>query len=192
VRGFSIENLFLRFPQPEAHTRQVTRLAFSLYDQLSPLHGLGAWERELLAAAARLHDIGSAINYYDHHKHGEYLINGGALPGFFHREQALIALTVRYHRKGTPKVLGYGPVLRKGDARRLLVLATCLRLAEMLERSRAGRVQDVEATLRDGTVTVTLLARENPQVGLWEAAKQARLFQQAFDRRLDLQVRLRG
>ena len=59
-------------------------------------------ERELLWAAALLHDIGMAVDYDDHHKHSRYLILNAGLPGFTPREVALIAQMARYHRKGTP------------------------------------------------------------------------------------------
>ena len=38
-------------------------------------------ERELLWAAAMLHDIGTAVDYDDHHKHSRYLILNAGLPG---------------------------------------------------------------------------------------------------------------
>ena len=59
-------------------------------------------ERELLWAAAMLHDVGMTISYDDHHKHSHYLIVSAELPGFDPRERALIAQISRYHRKGAP------------------------------------------------------------------------------------------
>ena len=59
-----------------------------------------AEERELLWAAAMLHDIGTAVDYDDHHKHSRYLILNAGLPGFSPRETALIGQMARYHRKG--------------------------------------------------------------------------------------------
>ena len=61
-------------------------------------------ERELLWAAAMLHDVGMTISYDDHHKHSRYLIVSAELPGFDPRERALIAQMTRYHRKGVPKL----------------------------------------------------------------------------------------
>lgn len=184
VRRFSIENVFRRYPQPEPHTRRVEKLSLRLFDELQPLHGYGPRERQLLEAAARLHDIGTVMNYYDHHKHGAYLVRAAPVPGWSHREQSLLALLVRYHRKGKPKKRGYKALLGKGDRKRLRVLSTCLRLAEKLERSRAGRVEDVEVEVGKKQATVRLLASEPPEVELWEAKKHARLFKKALKRKL--------
>lgn len=188
VRKFSVRNLFRHYPQPKSHTRRVRRLALALFDALAPLHGWGGRERELLAAAARLHDIGTAVNYYDHHKHGAYLVESMALPGFSHREQALLALLVRYHRKGTPKPGPVKSLLAGGDLERLSGLSLCLRLAESCERSRAGRVEGFEVAIGKKRVTVTLLANESPHVELWEARKHQALFHRAFGRSLRLEA----
>ena len=85
-----------------------------------------------------LHDIGVIVDYHDHHKHGFYLILNAGLPGFAHRELALVALLVRAHRKSPPNFDWMRPVLEDGDEERFWRLASCLRLAEQLERDRAA------------------------------------------------------
>src|SRR6266545_2362102 len=57
----------------EPHSRQVTKLALSLFDQTAELHGLGPPERELLEVAGLLHDVGFAVAQSAHHKHSLYL-----------------------------------------------------------------------------------------------------------------------
>ena len=78
------------------------------------MHDGDAVERELLWAAALLHDIGMTVDYDDHHKHSRYLVLNAGLPGFEQREVALIGQAVRYHRKGTPSL---GPVRPAGASR---------------------------------------------------------------------------
>ena len=73
-------------------------------------------ERELLWAAAMLHDVGMTISYDDHHKHSRYLIESAELPGFDPRERALIAQITRYHRKGVPKLGAIEPLTDADDA----------------------------------------------------------------------------
>ncbi|WP_018466643.1 hypothetical protein [Calidithermus timidus] len=91
---------------------------------------------------------------------------------------------VRYHRKGEPRPGVYRSVLQEGNNRRLLRLATLLRISEYLERSRAGWVEGLEVDLGPKEVRLTLLASEEPWVEMSEARQQARLFQQAFGREL--------
>lgn len=188
VRNFSIQNLFRHYPQPTAHTERVRFLSRRLFEDLEPLHHYGQPEARLLDDAAYLHDIGMAVNYYDHHKHGAYLVTSAAIPGLTPREQALLALLVQYHRKGEPKLSAYKGFLEDGDDKLVLRLAACLRLAEYFERSRAGRVEDVTVEIEKKIVLITLRALEIPRVELREAGKQAGVFKKAFGRDLILRA----
>ncbi len=180
VRGFYVRNLFAHYPQDFGHTARVRHFCRLLFGLLAPLHGYGQAEAQLLDEAALLHDIGMSVGYYDHHKHGEYLVMSAPIPGLTHREQVLLGLLVRYHRKGEPRPGAYKSVLQEGDNKRLLRLATILRISEYLERSRVGRVEGLEVAIGSKQVRLTLLAQEEPWVELTETRKQARLFQQAF------------
>ena len=94
-----------------------------------------------------LHDIGTAVDYDDHHKHSRYLILNAGLPGYTTRETALIGQMARYHRKGNPS-LGLAEALaRDGDEAALVRCASLIRLGEMFERSRD---QSVHAAQRRG------------------------------------------
>jgi exopolyphosphatase/guanosine-5'-triphosphate,3'-diphosphate pyrophosphatase len=184
VHGFGIQNLFARYPQEPGHTHRVRQLCKQMFGALEPLHRYGPEEQQLLDHAALLHDIGMAIGYYDHHKHGEYLVLSAALPGLTHREQLLLALLVRYHRKGEPKVGPYKDVLDKDDPKLLLRLATLLRLAEFLERSRTGRIEGLTFEIEPKRVRLGLRCEVEPWVELIEVKKQRGLFKKAFEREL--------
>jgi exopolyphosphatase / guanosine-5'-triphosphate,3'-diphosphate pyrophosphatase len=186
VRVFSVQNLFAHYPQDMAHTNHVRLLSRKLFAALQPLHGYGASDALLLDAAAYLHDIGMAVSYHDHHKHGAYLVLNTQMPGLTHREQALLALLVQYHRKGDPKLGSLKRLLGSEDELRLVRLAACLRLAEHLERSRSGRVQDVQLEFKKDQIVLRLSALETPRVELWEASKQGDLFFRAFGKELRL------
>ncbi len=188
VRSFGIQNLFARYPQPAEHTKQVRHFAARLFDGLEPLHGYGAEEARILDDAAWLHDIGMAVGYHGHHRHGAYLIDTGLLPGMTHRELALLTLLVRYHRKGRPRPGHYQQALDNGDRTLLLRLAACLRLAEQLERGRANRVRDLAVEIGPGTVHLSLFAGDPPRVELVEAEKQADLFESAYGRKLTIGI----
>lgn len=187
-RRFSVQNLFAHYEQPHGHTGRVRRFALRFFDQLAPLHGCGDRERELLEAACALHDIGITVGYHEHHRHGAYLVENASLPGFDHREHALLALLVRWHRKGTPRPELLAPLLAGGDRALLLRLTVCLRLAECLERSRAGRVRQADLVVTGKRLTLRVAADEDPWVELWEAGKQADLVRRAYGRELRLEV----
>ena len=111
--------------------RQATRVessVLSLFDALS-----GPWEmpeepyRAILGWAARLHEIGLAINYSGIHKHSAYILQNTDLPGFNQDDQALLAALVRFHRKGLK--LSELPSLPNHDEQTVLRCIRILRLA---------------------------------------------------------------
>ena len=185
MRGFSVQNLARIYNHEALHSAKVRELALSLFDQLRPLHGYGDWERELLGYAALLHDIGVAISYYDHHKHGAYLLLNSALQGFNHREVIMLALLVRYHRKGDVVLGEYQKIMAPSDGERAARLAALLRLAEYLERSKSQVVQSLHVELGE---TVRVITRNvgDAAVEIWDANRRAGLFQKAFGRPIEI------
>ncbi len=186
LRSFSVLNLMRAYHDRPAHNGHVRRLALALFDQLADLHGLGQAERELLGHAAWVHDVGMAVDYYGHHKHGMYLVMGRPLPGFSHREQVLIALLVRYHRRGTPAEQGYGAVLDGSDMQRVGVLAGLLRVAEYLERSKAQRVREVRCHAAPGYVQIEARSVGDATVEVREADAHADLLASALSATVDV------
>jgi exopolyphosphatase/guanosine-5'-triphosphate,3'-diphosphate pyrophosphatase len=186
VRRQSVLNLAGLYHVDHAHTEHVARLALGLFDELAAagLHGGDGLERELLWAAAVLHDIGVTVDYDDHHKHSRYLILNGGLPGFTPREVALIGQAVRYHRKGSPGFGPFGPLTGKGDAELLARISTLLRLAEDLERPRDQLVREAHAHVEDGRVELRLVTGGDASVSRWAAARETDLFESAFGREL--------
>ncbi|MEB6607414.1 MULTISPECIES: exopolyphosphatase [Aeromonas] len=111
--------------------RQATRVeqsVLSLFDALS-----GPWEmpeepyRAILGWAARLHEIGLAINYSGIHRHSAYILQNTDLPGFNQDDQALLAALVRFQRKGLK--LSELPALPNHDEQTVLRCIRILRLA---------------------------------------------------------------
>lgn len=191
VRAQSVRNLAAQYGQRGAHVEQVERLALGLFDDLAVagLHPGDPAERELLGAAAQLHDVGMAVDYDDHHKHGRYLILNAGLPGWSPREVVLIAQAVRYHRKGDPAFpADLAKVVGEGDDAVLARLATLLRLAEGLERSRDQAVRATRVRAKDGCVRVALDVATDPRVARWAAEREGPLFERAFGRALELRA----
>lgn len=186
VRRASVLNLAETYHADLAHTRHVARLALEMWDGLARagVHPGHQEERELLWAAAMLHDIGMTVDYDDHHRHSRYLILGAGLPGFSPRETALVAQAVRYHRKGTPSLAEFALLAEPGDAELLDRLAALLRVAEQLERARDQSVGSVDVAASDGAVELRLAAAGDVTVARWSAQRQSDVFERAFGRSL--------
>jgi exopolyphosphatase/guanosine-5'-triphosphate,3'-diphosphate pyrophosphatase len=188
VRRFSVLNMARVYNYDKKHANHVRFLAGRLFEQLLPLHGYSLDDLRLLDAAAMLHDLGSIIDYYDHHKHSQMLITNRGLAGYHPRETALVALLTRYHRRGKPSLGPYSSLMEESDELRLMRMAAMLRMAEFLERGRNGNVDDLTASWDASTLRLTVVADEYPAVELWEAEKNAAsLIEKAFGRELVLE-----
>jgi exopolyphosphatase / guanosine-5'-triphosphate,3'-diphosphate pyrophosphatase len=190
VRRASVDNLGHRFNTDPDHVARVAALSLEMFDGLGAagLHDWGDAERELLWAACILHDIGTAIDYDDHHRHSHYLILSAGLPGFSPRELVLIGLIARYHRKGEPDASELGDLAQKGDGDRLRLLSAIIRLAEQLERSRDGAVREIDVGSRDGAVRLQAHVdpARDPSVPIWAARRNADLLERALGREVEI------
>jgi exopolyphosphatase/guanosine-5'-triphosphate,3'-diphosphate pyrophosphatase len=190
VRRHSVLNLAASYDTDFAHAEHVARLALGMWDALGEAgaHPADPRERDLLWAASMLHDIGTAVDYDDHHKHSRYLILNAGLPGYTTRETALIGQIARYHRKGNPSLGWAEPLARDGDEDGLARCAALVRLGEQLERSRDQIVREAHVGIDDGHVVLRLDADEDVTIACWAAQKQRDLFERAFGRELEVQA----
>jgi exopolyphosphatase/guanosine-5'-triphosphate,3'-diphosphate pyrophosphatase len=188
VRRASVRNLATRYGADDAHTGQVARIALEIWDELAGagVHDGDRVERELLEAAAALHDIGVTIDYDDHHKHSRYLVLSAGLPGFSPRETVLIGQMCRYHRKGNPSLGEAAGLARKGDLALLERCSATLRIAEQLERSRDQAVDEIAVRVRDGVARLKVRAHDDVTVGRWAAQRQRDIFEEAFGLELEI------
>ncbi len=188
VREAAVRNLAIQYEADLAHVEHVSRLALQMHDSLRDAGVLAPepGERELLWAAAMLHDVGMTISYDDHHKHSRYLIASAELPGFTPRERALIAQISRYHRKGAAKLGEMAGLARPGDEALLDRCAVILRLAEHLERGRDQSVREARLGAGGDGVDLHLEAAGDLTLPRWSVERygDGEAFERVFGRRL--------
>jgi exopolyphosphatase/guanosine-5'-triphosphate,3'-diphosphate pyrophosphatase len=138
-RDRTIAMLSNRYSIDQGHADRVQATALGLLGQVVDDWDLrSADAAHALAWAAQLHEIGLAVNYTGHHKHGAYLVASSDLPGFTRDEQALVAALVRGHRrKLDDSFFEQLPTNLRPTGLRLCAL---LRLAVLLNRNRDPEV----------------------------------------------------
>jgi exopolyphosphatase / guanosine-5'-triphosphate,3'-diphosphate pyrophosphatase len=188
VREAAVRNLAIQYESDMPHVEHVALLSLQMFDSLADagLFEPRPGERELLWAAAMLHDVGMTISYDDHHKHSQYLIVSAELPGFDPRERALIAQISRYHRKGAPKLGEIAALTRNGDEQLLDRCSVILRLAEHLERGRDQSVREARLRPNGHGVDLHLEAGGDLTLPRWSVERygDGEAFQRVFGRRL--------
>jgi len=161
------------------HAEQVRRLALQLFDAMGTRIGCEPEDRQILADAALLHDVGYHINYEQHHKHSFHLISHADLLGLSPKEQVVIAHVARYHRGRAPRrqhVAWWA--LDRRTRERIRRLAALLRIADGMDRGHAGAVERVRVRWVARAIRLTILPRRasDPlRLETWGAARKAGL-----------------
>lgn len=187
VRSQSVLELTERTHIDMAHATHVSHLALRIFDQLQDLHLLRTGERELLEAAALLHEAGLHVSYQGHHKHSYYLISHAGLRGFTGDQVAMIANIARYYRKATPDPEHQNfAELSPSQQETVEKLVAILRIAAALDRRRHGAVRDVAVETRKNVVSFRLRLRGEADVEIEDAQKKARYFTRVFNRKVEI------
>lgn len=153
VRERSVRAAADKYHVPEAPRERVADFVLDLFDATKGhLHNWGNPERELLWAAAILHNAGHYISHSSHHKHSYYLIRNGELLGYTEAEIEIIANVARYHRKSLPKKKhdNYRNLSAKHHRNLVNELSAMLRVAVALDRRGIGAIDSAKFYF-DGT-----------------------------------------
>ena len=188
IRAASV-TLGRRYQFDAAHALQVERLSLALFDQLAALHGLAARDRNLLLAAAVLHDVGQFLSYRGHHKHSMYLIEQSELPELSPADVRLVALLARYHRRAEPRPthLGYAD-LGEPDRARVRALAALLRVADSLDQEHVSRVSAIAARIEENAVVLRVQTRGKLTLEEWAFREKGRMFESVFGKPVRLEA----
>ncbi len=171
-----------RFDADAAHSEHIRQLTTMLYDQLQPLHRLPHELRPLLEVAAVLHDIGHIVNRRGHHKHGEYLVRYGEIPGLKGWRRDVVACLVRYHNRRAEPEAHHASYAALDGARRqqVCVLSSLLRIAEGLDQSHKRAASSIVAVFGRGEVIFRVTARGDLSEDLRAAQRKSELLSRLY------------
>jgi exopolyphosphatase/guanosine-5'-triphosphate,3'-diphosphate pyrophosphatase len=183
----SVRSLAVRCNTDLEHVDRVALLAGRLFDNLAPLHGLGARYGGLLEAGAYLHDIGHFISSTRHHRHSFYIVSNSDLPAFETGERLFVANLCRYHRKNMPKP-GQDNFrdLEPKQQEALLRLIPILRIADSLDRSHRRLVEGVSAKVNSDEVTIRIEANEDAALEAWAVRQHGDVFGSVYGKKLKI------
>ncbi|MEZ4400503.1 MAG: Ppx/GppA phosphatase family protein [Kofleriaceae bacterium] len=181
-----------RVDHDTTHGEQVRQLAKALFQQLRDLHQLPERLGVVLEVAALLHDVGEVVHTRGHHKHSEYMIRWGRIPGLAEADRELVAVLARGHRKSASeakRVVAESalPKDQRGIARRLLAL---LRLADGLDSGHRHRFDGLVASRAGDAVVLDLVssATGTGPVAAAELLRKRDLFEEEFGCSVQLTV----
>ncbi len=188
----SVHNMADKYQVDLDSGERIAAFAGSLFNQTQGvLHEWGPAERELLMAAAILHNTGHYVSHSSHHKHSYYLVRNAELLGYTEAELEVIANLARYHRKSAPKKKhdNYKNLATKRDRQIVDQLSPLLRLAVALDRRRIGAIAAIRGVYDPDEKEFHLhLQAANPeddcQLELWSLDQKKDCFELEFGVRL--------
>ncbi|MBE9158022.1 Ppx/GppA family phosphatase [Nodosilinea sp. LEGE 06152] len=171
---------------------RVAQFAMDLFEQTrGSLHTWGNMEKEVLWAAAILHNCGHFVSHSSHHKHSYYLIRNGELLGYTETELEVIANIARYHRKSTPKKKhdNYRSLPTRYHRQMVTHLSALLRLAVALDRRGIGAVESIACDFDTDTNVLKMdiipaHANDDCASEMWNLNYKKDYFEQVFEVKL--------
>jgi exopolyphosphatase / guanosine-5'-triphosphate,3'-diphosphate pyrophosphatase len=196
VRQRSVLNLAQKYRVNLENARQVAQFSVDIFDQTKGvLHDWSLGERELLWAAATLHNCGHYVSHSAHHKHSYYLIRNGGLLGYTDAEIEMIANLARYHRKGAPKKKHEAyQSLTKQQREVIDQLSAILKIAVALDRRQINAIQNVFCTFNAANreLQMTLVPaqpEDDCSLELWSFDYKKVCFETVFGLKLMVKVK---
>jgi exopolyphosphatase / guanosine-5'-triphosphate,3'-diphosphate pyrophosphatase len=120
------------------------------------------------------------VNQRGHHKHSEYMIRWGRIPGLDDTAREMVALMARVHRKDASRakeIINASP-LPKDIRVQLRKMTALLRIADSLDSDHRSRVEQVVCTRMGDAVVLDLVVRDGPSRDDPRLLRKADLFKE--------------
>lgn len=179
ILGFSINNIMINNSMNPKHSNHVYKLTLSLFDELKPVHRLDDYLINVIRTSSMLHDIGSNISYYYHHKHSAYVILNSIIYGLTPRECVMSAFAAYYHRSDSlPSDFDkYKTLIDKVDLYSIKVIGILIRIAENLDKDLSNSITDIKCTINDDVIIIKTVSNTNSDFLI----KQAQTISDSFN-----------
>ena len=136
VRGRSVTNLAKRYHVDLEQSSRIEQTARYCINQVADSLNLDSYDAtDWLIWASQLHEIGLNVAHSHYHKHGAYIAQNADLSGFTQREQYLLSILIRTHRRKLPQAVI--KELEKPATQFITGLIVLFRLCVLLHRSRS-------------------------------------------------------
>lgn len=186
ILDYSLNGLVENLNINRAHSNHVYMLSMKIFKALRPLHKLGDNFNNILKTAAILHDCGTSIDYYNHHRHSFYIILNSYINGLTHKELLMSAAISASHRNNSYHLPlpSFCSIINKLDVKVIDELGVILKIAEGLDRSLGGAVNDLNISITEDSVVITVFSNTDLYLEIKQAQRSARNFKDIYNKNL--------
>ena len=187
--GYSLENIKNFYDSEYNNSKQVSELSLILFRQLKVLHKLPRGYIKVLRIASMLHDCGQRIKFYDHEKNSFNIILNSEVLGATHREIVLAAFTSASQNLADFNLaewIKYKDLLQEEDLDAVRKLSLIVRLAESLDKTHRGVVQDISCDILGDSVIMKTIVTIDASIEIREALKSSQDFKKVYKKTLEV------
>jgi exopolyphosphatase/guanosine-5'-triphosphate,3'-diphosphate pyrophosphatase len=194
LRHQAVLNMLHQEYHDPPHALQTATLALQLFDQLRPLHGLGAAEAELFEFGVLLHNVGEHGEERDRHVRTAAMIRESNLPGFTRDELNVISVIAAahtiHHQRELEAWLATVPSVHRPMVEKLAPLA---RLADGMDASHEQTVRWVEAILADeGKLIIRMQSRTKAKQEVRATRERSHLIERVYGLEVEVLAERQG
>jgi len=187
--GYSLENIKTFYDSEYNNSKQVSELALILFRQLKVLHKLPRGYIKVLRIASVLHDCGQRIKFYDHERNSFHVILNSEVLGATHREiilAAFVSASQNLSDFNLAEWIKYKDILQEEDLEAVRKLSLIVRLAEALDKTHRGVVQDISCDILGDSVIMKTIVTIDASIEVREALKSSQDFKKVYKKTLEV------
>jgi dTMP kinase len=194
VRHQAVLTMLYKHYHDPPHAMQTATLALQLFDQLKPLHGLGAQAAELFEFGVLLHNVGEHGEERDRHVRTAALIRESGLPGFSRDELNVISVIAAAHTIHHQHELEAWLTTIPSSLRPMVEkLAPLARLADGMDASHEQTVRWVEAVLPEpGRLLIRMQSRTKARAEVHATRERSHLIEKVYDLEVEVLAERQG
>jgi len=189
ILGHGIYTLLHHFNMNIQHAEHVFDLSMQLFKQVKVIHKLPRPYVKILRVASMLHDIGSSMKFYDHHKHSMYMILNSNLYGIPQKDLIMAAMVAGLHYKDGLEQLDvqkYLDLLTEEEIIAVRKLGVIVRIAECFDRSCGGAIVGISCDVLGDSVILKTKSQGDCTLEIKDALTALGDFKRAFKKNLEI------
>ena len=189
ILGHSIYTLLHHFDMNIQHAEHVFDLSMQLFRQLKVIHKLPRPYVKVLRVASMMHDIGTSLKFYDHHKHSMYVILNSNLYGIPQKDLIMASMVAALHYRDGLEQLDcqkYLDILTEEEISAVRKLGVIVRIAECFDRSCGGAILGLSCDVLGDSVILKTKTQGDCTLEIKDALGALPEFKRAFRKNLEI------
>lgn len=189
ILGHSIYTLLHHFDMNIQHAEHVFDLSMQLFRQLKVIHKLPRPYVKVLRVASMMHDIGTSLKFYDHHKHSMYVILNSNLYGIPQKDLIMASMVAALHYRDGLEQLDcqkYLDILTEEEISAVRKLGVIVRIAECFDRSCGGAIVGLSCDVLGDSVILKTKTQGDCTLEIKDALGALPEFKRAFRKNLEI------